>query len=632
MIVISDKHSTDYASVESIAYAPILNAAAASAYEAEVSAAEAAASAYEAEASAAEAALYDGPRFDTVAGLVASSRAASGPGAIWQAGGFRYEELPFGTASNLVHLANAAGAVFKVLPNADGGYNFAQMNPVADGVTDDFPKLRKMLDITRPGVWPYTTGIAIFIPNNRFYIGQTIELKAVTRIHGTGSGMPSDDNAGTLIFPPDTAGIVVNRHNTLNGGKEIVPTGAADGSIIEGIRLEGGGGTNTSAHGVWLRARAFGRGLRIHNFAGTGWRPYAASNGTDDFIGNCNNWGLNTARITDCEHGVWAQGYDANAGSTYNVDASNNRRWGILDQTFLGCSTYACHTAGNGVLLGSKPGGPKTAYARFGGLTYHAVPDRTEAEYQSTQPGTNSAIWSQCKGTSYAMDWTGTEALGIFREGGSYCTKGDNNRGGMNDCYSEGGQGLIWLMAQHSLWTGGMMTETPIARGSTITSEFGNVLVFPGLTARAKDGNYGPFVDVTLGGSATNKDILKFSAHAAGGDSLTGDWRIKANTTTGGWFVDQANSSSRVPFYVTGGNSTQPWKFQVADFLIGGGANAALMGRVMDTSFPTSGEYMRGQTLFAARPVAGNYAGFLCTVAGTAGSTAVFKKFGTIEA
>lgn len=47
-------------------------------------------------------------------------------------------------------------------------------------------------------------------------------------------------------------------------------------------------------------------------------------------------------------------------------------------------------------------------------------------------------------------------------------------------------------------------------------------------------------------------------------------------------------------------------------------------------SAPTTGEFRKGDIIYIP-PAAGSYVGWVCTVAGAAGSTAVFKRFGAIE-
>lgn len=242
---------------------------------------------------------------ETVAEFVASNRPAQGPGTLYTAGGFQYEELDPSTTDIETHITNAAGVKFKLLPTPAGHYNFMGMNPAADGTTDDYPLLEKLLALpTVPLTGLYRSGPSIYFPIGGYFMGQTIELKTIVHLWGDYSGLPSGP-APVLKFPANTAGIVVNRYNTLNGAIEETPTGGADGSRIEGLILRGSGGTDRDAHGVWLRARAVGRRLGIDDFAGNGWCPKAASNGGDSLQGNCNNWILDTARITECEHGVY---------------------------------------------------------------------------------------------------------------------------------------------------------------------------------------------------------------------------------------------------------------------------------------------------------------------------------------
>ena len=82
----------------------------------------------------------------TPAALKASTEAARGAGVIWRAAGFRYEELPAGTAANLIHLTTAGGVLLKVLPHA-GVYYAQAIAPAANGTTDDTAVLTILRDV-----------------------------------------------------------------------------------------------------------------------------------------------------------------------------------------------------------------------------------------------------------------------------------------------------------------------------------------------------------------------------------------------------------------------------------------------------------------------------------------------------
>ena len=179
-------------------------------------------------------------------------------------------------------------------------------------------------------------------------MSQSLELKQVACLRGSVGGMPGAEGA-VLVFPPDTTGIVVNRANTLNGGIEDPATVGADGSILDGIALESQGGTDTSKHGIWLRARATLRGVTVTGFPGDGIH-IEASTQTDDpaLIGNANGWSVDTVYVgQNGRHGFYVHGSDTNAGQALGINAIGNGGAGIYDSSFLGNTYIGCHASAN---------------------------------------------------------------------------------------------------------------------------------------------------------------------------------------------------------------------------------------------------------------------------------------------
>lgn len=201
--------------------------------------------------------------------------------------------------------------------------------------------------VTTPGPGFTVAGPQIMFPPGDYVFGGFIDLKKQVRISGTVAGMP-DGQPVKWKFPANSGGITVNTYNTINGGVQVPPTIGADGSIIENITFQGGGGTNVNAHGIWLRARATIRNVTIRDFRGNGVNAVASAGGGGALEGNCNNFRLDTMRIIQCGgHGVFVNGADANAGTIIGVDASSNQGWGIYDSSFLGNTYVGCHTDNN---------------------------------------------------------------------------------------------------------------------------------------------------------------------------------------------------------------------------------------------------------------------------------------------
>ena len=240
-----------------------------------------------------------------------------------------------------------------------------------------------------------TAGPEIYFPVGFYKVNGSLDLKKQVKLRGTVAGMP-DGQPVKLIFPADSQGIVINTYNTINGGVEVPPTIGADGSIIENLTLVGGGGTNVNAHGIWLRARATIRNVTIQDFKGNGVNAVASAGGGGVIEGNCNNFRLDTMRITGCGgSGVFVDGGDANAGTIIGVDATSNSGWGIYDSSFLGNTYIGCHTDNN--TLGSyKSDGLNARNLWLGCYS------------ESSQPTSNFVFPAQVVGGLHGAGVTGT--------------------------------------------------------------------------------------------------------------------------------------------------------------------------------------------------------------------------------
>ncbi len=195
-----------------------------------------------------------------------------------------------------------------------------------------------------------TSGGSIYMPYGKYFFAQEISLKKRLHLFGDGDGM--DGSALTeLRFAPNTHGILVHRHDTnwVNNAMAIVASGGtADGSIIEKLRLRGDL-AGTTGHGIWMKARAVIRDVRIDRFDGNGIYIYAsATNNDPDVHGNANCWLVENVRITNCGgNGMHVSGNDGNAGVAIMVDCSGNTGWGFFDDSALGNLYVSPHSENN---------------------------------------------------------------------------------------------------------------------------------------------------------------------------------------------------------------------------------------------------------------------------------------------
>ncbi|NGQ93357.1 hypothetical protein G5V65_20945 [Rhodobacter sp. HX-7-19] len=240
-------------------------------------------------------------------------------------------------------ITTAGGAKLNLLPNENGEYNFRGMLPAANGSTDDYAKFAKLLAKSATDGTPPL----IYVPYGRYYMGQTINLKTPARIRGDHSAFGADQVC-ELIFPASTAGIIVNRFNTLNADT-VADSGGADGAQIIGIRLTGGRGDafDETKSGIWMRARARIQNVTTYGFAGHGVYAGAGSDG-NPYMGNCNLfWVEFLYTELNRGNGFHAEGTDANAGNVLHVNAKNNDGWGVYEDSFLNNTHIGHHTLDN---------------------------------------------------------------------------------------------------------------------------------------------------------------------------------------------------------------------------------------------------------------------------------------------
>ena len=230
--------------------------------------------------------------------------------------------------------------------NLKSPYNPMAWGAVGDGVTDDYPSFKAVYDFLP------STGGTILIPTttaNAWYIGQTLDIRKKVRITGQVSHAFADGFGTELLFPADTAGIVFNAQNT-----SLYTTVAEDpnlpgafGSVIEFLRLKGGGGT-ANVDGLVFRTKVHANKVQARNFARHGIRIHAAIGAGGDIEGNANGWVLNDCHgILNGVDGLYVDGADANVGVATKVYCQSNGRYGFYDDSLIGNTYIGCDTVAN---------------------------------------------------------------------------------------------------------------------------------------------------------------------------------------------------------------------------------------------------------------------------------------------
>jgi hypothetical protein len=190
---------------------------------------------------------------------------------------------------------------------------------------------------------------ALWFPGGGLYhCSETLHIKRQVTLAGTGVGMAGTEDT-TILFPANIPGAVIHRSDTDSDDPDArFADGWGDGAVIEGLRIQGSGGT--AAHGVQLRARALLERVKITGFSGNGCHIDADASvdeGEPEY-GNANNFRIIGCSFQENEgHGLFTRGGDANAGYIEATNASGNGGVGFYDSSFLGNIYEACHTATN---------------------------------------------------------------------------------------------------------------------------------------------------------------------------------------------------------------------------------------------------------------------------------------------
>jgi hypothetical protein len=452
-------------------------------------------------------------------------------------------------------------------------------------------------------------GATVICPEGRYSFSQSIEPKRQFGIVGLGTGL-TETQPVEFVFPAGVTGIIVNRYNTFQGGVEDTPTGAADASLIHGIRLIGGGYNvgSSVAHGIQLRARTKISSCAVEEFHGNGIHIDAVAGGSDPAReGNANGFRIECvfARF-NWGNGLFVDGPDANAGSVVAFNAVYNGQWGIYDSSFLGNGYEHCHTAVNG----------RRSMVSHNSVRYYVV---DESLAGSTEPGTNASVWAYHSdgGTSFMFPaWVNGSSYAL---GGAYRTDNPNADNCFYSCYSEGDQPPSWVV-HPTIVIGG-------THGAGFTPSSSALIINRGRISPFRTRPNGAVFDAQVG---LRSD--EFVALVATGDHNTGLSPFTWSASSGDWVTRHARLDARTPVRYTTDLST----------FTGGRSSAVGPGHIRfqrgcfigdrfvdsGTAAPTTGEWARGDKRLNSAPSAGGFVGWVCTTGGTPGT---WKGYGAIE-
>ncbi|HEX8584156.1 MAG TPA: hypothetical protein VF680_07080 [Allosphingosinicella sp.] len=522
-----------------------------------------------------------------------------------------------------------------VLTNSDGNLP----GTVASGRTDNLDAFNAYARFAR---YSFESTARVVVPPLHFaaagyYFGGSLEPYSM--VHLIGAGAESDATTGTMFrFPADTTGIVINLHNSGNGGTITWGSqgGAATGSVIENIYFLGGGGTDTSKHGCWMRAKATLRNCVFDSFAGAGTAIIGSGGAGGADYGSPNEW-----RVENCDYrankGIAAflvKGLDANAGTAINVRIKDTFGIGILDQSSLGNTYLNPQIDGSGEVLPAGIGRGRVFHA---GHVYKLV----KPTDVGTTPGTNPNVWALVAGDSTSAAnsyWPQWSATTTYQSGAGMIVEGASNQSQIFGIYTE------------SVNVNTANTGTVLIGGAVIPVEGNNHLFASGETLRNRAGigtfrnwslpahtaKFGAYSHVTLGArTGTAHSVL---AHYDQFDDVFMSYHrdefgnyVYASSFEGGGGADVYSVSGKNTNRYYGTGEKQRYVFTVAKMAFRDPNQGSDDMRIhsMAPAVPTSGAHARGEIVWNMNPSAGGKIGWVCVTSGTPGT---WKPFGPIDA
>lgn len=482
----------------------------------------------------------------------------------------------------------------------------AQKDDVASGAgtLDVLPALNAAIaSVTRQGTFVYPVTGIIELPRGVMFLNGTLTLSSGVHLVGHGAGQQGSNWATQFKFPANTTGVVTLKANT--GPNQ----NGADASIIEGVYLLGGGGTDTTKHGIDMQARIKLRDVTVGKFAGNGVNIVADVAQRK----NANGWSMESvSALANGLHGVYVKGGDTNAGYAIGIDASNNNGWGILDESFLGNTYIGCHTDGNG----------RKSMVHYGGNRYYC---RDAALAGSTTPGTDSAVWALIGAGGmqdpYYPDWV---SGGAYLVGGAYASTGINARNIFIGCYSESGSQPPSKIVSPSMVLGGLHSAgfTPDSTSTRIVDS-----VFTAMRSQATSSGGTLSLGVGSGGDAA-------ALLALGDTSSDGNYPYRLKYSTGKWLLNWGNAGDLLYLYNRDATTANGFARDMSAAQGGIGFPNGYYGPGMKyrsgaAAAPTTGTWLQGDIIYNTSPAASGFIGWVCVTGGTPGT---WKTFGAISA
>jgi len=228
-------------------------------------------------------------------------------------------------------------------------------NAVGDGIADDTAAIQAAINAAS------TTGETVFVPPGEYKAGDLIIENGIV-IEGV--SVPNrDSKVSVLRVLGNKNGIIVRRRKepVPKNPDGTCPAGAVEdqanpllcyvdhngtGAIIRNLTILDAGENPASLDGILIEGA---NGVKIENVlveevGGNGFHIIGVR---DEYL-NADNWQMENCQAFKCDtHGLLVEGGEAQAGLCISFNASDNKGWGIVENSGLGNAYVACHATSN---------------------------------------------------------------------------------------------------------------------------------------------------------------------------------------------------------------------------------------------------------------------------------------------
>lgn len=247
----------------------------------------------------------------------------------------------------------------------------------------------------------------------KYYVSTTLNFSRSIKILG--------DRKSQLFFPQGIAGM---KFIEANGDQGLNVS-------VENLQLETtlSSTFDSTKHGLEANCVIHLKNIVVENFQGDGVYIHGCAIPNNPNWGNSDGSSVEKVQCNYNNNGIHFDGCDANVIAIKNTQCTSNRRWGVLDNGFLGNYYSNCITTNNAY--------SKNVVVIYGGKKYAALP-ASDGLNINKQPDLYPNFWVETLANlSPDSVWNNTRP---YYSGGAYAVLDPNNKSTLVGCYSEGGQ------------------------------------------------------------------------------------------------------------------------------------------------------------------------------------------------